>query len=202
MKNHIVALVMVSLVFYSTGNSSRAQTFSSINELTAYGIQVKIPEKWQVPFAAIGAKALRIQDGQRTVSPKFHAVYLSPKHAYDWGELELVLYEIDARKWLNAMVIRPEKWLPVRGDKLLVYNGSQGEQLIGSMIPFGNASAVKFRVTREIQDIRFVENLYYCSCGDMLLRIQMRSAPDSFSALDITVFEDFKKQFICSKSNK
>lgn len=185
-------------------DSGHAGSSGTRSELYDLGIEIAVPKGWQPPAAQLGAHVPRFQDGERTVSPTVYGVYLSPTHADDWGEIEFVLYEIDARSWLNAMVIQPEKWLPVRGDKLLPYSTSDQDNVVGSLLPFGNVSAVKFRISRTLrglggQEIRFQENLHYCSCGDMLLRVQMRSAPEHFSRLEASVFTSFEEQFRCSR---
>lgn len=188
----------------STESVQPTQKHPPTSELTQHSVKISIPDGWDIPFAAMGAQAPQFQDGDRTVSPMVHEVYLSPKHGEDWAELEIVLYDIDARSWLNAMVFQPTKWLPVQGDKLLPWPDADGREIIGSLIPFGNATAVKFRLSRTLRGlggnkIDFVEDLYYCSCGDKLLRIQMRCAPSHFPMYESSLFTDFQKLFKCSR---
>ncbi|MDR4468967.1 MAG: hypothetical protein MRJ68_11850 [Nitrospira sp.] len=195
---------VILLLLAQVVHGQQADARSSQSKLPGHGIQVAIPNGWELPAAVIGAHLPKIQDGKRTVLPIVREVYLSPKHSEDWGELELTLYDIDARSWLGAMVLRPEKWLPVRGDMLLTYFTSDKQEVTGALIPFGNTSAVKFRVSRTQRGlgnhpIKFTEDLFYSACGGMLIRIQMRSDPVYFDRFEASLFKAFEEQFICAR---
>lgn len=120
------------------------------------------------------------------------------------GELELTLYEIDARSWLGEMALQSEKWLPTRRDRLVTYTTPDNQEVVGALIPFGNATAVKFRISRTLrgwdnQLVRFTENIHYSSCGNMLIRIPMRSESTHFDRLENSVFDALEEQFICAR---
>lgn len=198
-----VICIFVFLISVS-GTLANAQTFP--NKLSGHNIHTVIPSGWKTPAAAIGSVAPpRIQDGRRTVSAIAHEVYLSPNHAKDWGEIELALFEVDASSWLNAICFQPENWLPVQRDKLLTYTDKTSSNTACSLVPFGDATAVKLKVSRTLsglnnQSIRFTESVFYCSCRGMLVRIQFRSNPSYFKELQASSFKTFEENLICSRN--
>lgn len=179
---------------------------SPTSGLSRHGLEITIPDGWTIPARTIGrVRVPQFQDGSRTVTAAVHEVFLGPLHRMDRAELELALYDIDARSWLGAMVMNASRFLPVSGDQLVNWRDVDGSAVGGGLVPFGDSTATRFRVTRSLrglgnEDIEFVEDLYYAACGDVLLRVQMRSAPLYFLQYESTVFATLKERFKCSRS--